>query len=121
MANEITATATLRVAKSGFDQTVTRTKSIDMTGTHFNYTVQNIGTTAEALSLGDVATPGMIYVRNTDASNYVEIGRTISATWQPFALVRAGEVAMFRSAASITLQGKANGSACDCEVWIVED
>lgn len=39
--------------------------------------VQDIGTTEEALALGDVATDGgAFFARNLDATNFVEIGRT---------------------------------------------
>lgn len=52
-------------------------QSIDVAGTPRVQNVQTIGTSEEALVLGDVATDGgAFYARNLDATNYVEIGLT---------------------------------------------
>lgn len=62
----------------------------------------------ELLDLGDVASPSVIVIRNLDAANFVEIGRVISAAFEPFAAVGPGELAVIKPAAGQTLYAKAD-------------
>lgn len=40
--------------------------------------IQTIGTTEEALEIGDVSSAGLIWIRNKDKTNFVQIGLTAS-------------------------------------------
>jgi len=69
-------------------------KEIALTSDLHITNVQSIGTSEEALVLGDVVTPGFIFVENLDVTNYVEIGLTGSYTVK----LKAREWAIFRLA-----------------------
>jgi hypothetical protein len=76
MAQEINFHASLTVSKGGLTVGASATKSVDMAGTDFEGTIQSIGTTTEAITFGDVTTPGYLFLLNTDPTNFVQIGLT---------------------------------------------
>lgn len=76
MANELTTTVTLFFSDkvSGVDETTGQTNLQRSVSTKRPFrTVQNIGTSEEAITLGDGGTIKELYLRNLDATNYVEI------------------------------------------------
>jgi len=88
----------------------------DLTGTVLAQT-QNVGTSAELLDLGDVgggSAPGLIYIRNIDATNYLEIALDSGMT-KKFAKIIAGAVAIFCPAAS-SYYVRADTSAVNIEL-----
>jgi hypothetical protein len=128
MANEVSVTTNL-VANKGTGNQFSFSRSISMTTITLNTArkatfVQNIGTTAEALSIhADVATLGWCIGRNLDPTNFVEIGRDSGGTFLPLVRVNAGEPFCFRLAQGIaaTLHARANTGACDVEFNILND
>src|SRR5207249_6427329 len=56
--------------------------NINQTATHGIFNVQNVGTTAEQLTGVDVVTLGYLFVKNLDATNFVQLAtdNTFSAT-----------------------------------------
>ena len=122
MASELTVAATLQFAKGnvvshGFAKA---NLHFDVTGSKYVRAVQNIGTDAEAIGLGEITAPGWFYIFNLDSANYVEILAAIAG--DEFLKIEAGEVAMGRFAASVTAPAaKANTSALNIEYLIVED
>lgn len=115
MANEITQTIQLTIAKNGASANINTTKRIDMSGGGIVNNTQSIGTTAEALSLGDISgAPSQIALKNLDASNFVEIGGDSGLT--VFKLrVNAGETLIFR-ATSGTIYAKADTAAVRVQI-----
>lgn len=114
MANEITITTTISVAKGNI-AAISRGSafSVTMTGDRITHLTQNIGTSEEAINLGDVSTPGYFWVKNLDSTNYVEIrGATGIADSQQ---VNAGEQQLFRFAADAVPYAIANTAAVDIE------
>jgi hypothetical protein len=85
------------------------------------YQIVSVGTTEEALPLGDVGTPGVSYFRNRDATNYVEIGPVIGGTFAPVISLKAGEQACFRFASGVTPYARAHTAAVELESWINSD
>jgi hypothetical protein len=83
---------------------------------------QNIGfASEEALDIGTVAANGgSVYLYNRDATNYVEIGLVISATFQPFITLAPGEFAVTPGISNRALYAKANTAAIDLEYFITE-
>ena len=55
--------------------------------------VQSVSTAAggDALGLGGVITPGYAIFSNLDATNYIEIGSNVAATFYPFMKLLPGE------------------------------
>jgi len=70
--------------------------------------IQVVGTTEEALALGDVAAAAFVELQNLDDANYVEIGRMIAATFEPFGKISAGKIAHLEIAAGVTWYVRAN-------------
>lgn len=76
MANELTQDqGTIRFAPDG--SVVLNVKigeqSYDVTGDKYLRHVQEIGTSEEAITLGDISTGGLVWVHNKDTANYISI------------------------------------------------
>ena len=108
MANELTTKFSLQFSKNGDASTVPSISEVlDVTGAPRVDTTLTIGTTEEALGVGDVAAAGgVMFIQNLDNTNYVEIGLTGS---YPFR-IRAGGWAKIE-ASSLSLYAKADTAA----------
>ena len=62
--------------------------------------VQSIGTSEEAIDMGEVTAPGMAWFHNLDSTNYVEIRPGTGAA--DLVRLNAGETCQFRFAADCT-------------------
>lgn len=120
MANEITVEASLRFEKSGDQDGLDfGPATFTFTGTRSLKGRQSVGTSEEALILGEVTAGGMIHLRNMDATNFVSVRAAAGQT--PFAKVGPGEVAQWRlhpSATAPTVQ--ADTAACQIRYLILE-
>lgn len=103
------------VPKAGNSGTFTVTQ----TSEKYAAAVQAIGTSMEAITLGDVTTPGFSWFRNLDATNYVEIGINV-AGFQPVLKLKPGEGQVFRFATAAP-QARANTASVDLEYIILAD
>ena len=74
--------------------------SITITGDAWMDNTQTVGTSEEAILLGDVATGGYWFVQNMDATNFVELRSGTGAT--DFIKLKAGEWAIFRTSGDAT-------------------
>ena len=124
MANEFTMTGLLKIDK-GFKQDTKNVSNLrlDQTGDGSVGGGQNIGTSAEAIDLGDVSTLGLYYFRNLDDTNFVEIGQDVGGGgFEAFLKLKAGEFSVGRFAALPgTLQAKADTAAVELQYTIYED
>jgi len=120
MADEIKVKPFLSLLNGNLKQTINPgTISIDQTGAGYYHNVSSIGTSEESIgTFGDVSTEGWCYIRNADATNYVQIG---FATAVYGIRLEAGEIAQFRCEPSLTLYLKANTAACNVEIFVAED
>lgn len=81
--------------------------------------VQNIGTSAEIIDLGSVATDGgSAFFRNLDATNFVEVGLDVSATFVPFLKIPPGEQCYLTGLSDKDVYARANTAAVDLEYYI---
>lgn len=118
MADEISIVVSMSFDKGGAKAERSESLSVDVTGDAFTHEIQEVGTTEEELAQGaDLGTPGYIFVKNLDATNYVEVGST---TGVYDIRLKAGEVALYRHN-SATIYAKANTAACKVEYWLIED
>lgn len=124
MANEITLRWNMSVEKGNLD----RRKAPDTQSITLNAAspavaggVQNIGTTYEAITLGDISTNGVSWFKNLDATNYVEIGVEVAATFYPLVRLNAGESYPFRLAQGVTPYARANTAAVLLEKEIFDN
>lgn len=120
MADEITVSLSLSFTKSpAATQSVSETsKSFDVTGAKFTKGVQNVGTSAEAIGLGDIGTAGWFFIKNLDTTNYVEVLDAVAG--DACLKLKAGEFACGRFGAAAPAV-KANTAACNVEYLIIED
>jgi hypothetical protein len=119
MADELSLAISATETKSGVSTEKSFTDNFDVSGIPFISAIQAIGTSDETLQLGDVASLGWLVMKNTDATNYVEIGYT-SGTY--FAKLKAGEFCAFRAGAGLTaIHAKANTGAINLEYVLFSD
>lgn len=118
MANELTVSASLRFSKSGREASQSYSGiQVDVTGDKVTRIIQEIGTSEEALDIGDIGTAGYVLIKNLDDDNFVEI-RPGSGT-ADLIKIGAGEIALFR----LALNGPyaiADTAACDLEITLIE-
>lgn len=121
MANEITLSGGLQVVKSGVSQSLQLSGlSITQAGTNSISNVQNIGTSSEQITLGDVTTIGYIAFKNLDATNFVSIGTInpcVAGTAQ--ITLKPGEEAVLPTRLA-TWYSIADTAACDVAVQAAE-
>lgn len=80
--------------------------------------VQEIGTTEEQITIPtDIGTPGVLWIKNLDPTNFVQLGHATTAY-----LVRLdpGEVNVFRLDAGASLFLKADTAACRVQFKLFE-
>lgn len=123
MAEEISITARMSVSNGNLKLNMggTTQKFDQTTAKGGNPGTVNIGTSDEAISLGDISSAGWAYFRNLDTTNYVEIGPTSGGALVPFLRLEAGEEAVLRLTPSVALRGQANTAACNVMIAVLED
>jgi hypothetical protein len=93
---------------------------LDVAGTDAIRATQEIGfAAAEAINKGEITTPGYMWVRNLDPTNFVEIGYDDTG-FKNVVKLKAGEEALFRLAQT-TPQAQADTAAVRIEYIIIED
>lgn len=118
MANEIQASCSLSASKGGASVSVTGSINPTMAGDQMIQNVQIIGTSSEALVLGDVTTIGFLLVKNLDSTNYVEVDSATTFDNWPQKIL-AGEAILLKPQTA-TLYGKANTAACNVQITAIE-
>ena len=120
MANEGTVKISLSFAKSGVTDSVDGgTIKFNVAGTSSLHNVQKVGTSEEAITLGDSGAGGYMLLINRDSTNFVEIRQATGAA----DLIRllAGNIACFRLSPDATAPfAIADTAACDLEVFLIE-
>jgi hypothetical protein len=110
MADELSLQIGFSEVKNGVTFTLSFNDTFDVAGDTPISAVQSIGTADETLSLGEISTLGYMIAKNTDATNFVEIGHT-SGTY-PIKL-KAGEFCAFRVGSGMTaIHAKSDTAAC---------
>jgi len=120
MAKEVSVSISISAQKNGAGMSATVSSTADMTGNKLIGNVQSIGTTAEALNVGDMATIGQLFVKNLDATNFVEIGTDSTVTTGAFAKLLPGEGMYIPARRAGPYYAKANTASCDVQVGAAE-
>lgn len=103
MANELTLSGlNISFTKSGSPSVDLSPASLSITisGAQVMDNVQSVGTTEEALLLGDVAAGGIVFALNLDSTNFVSIRSGTGAT--NLIRMNAGEWCLFRLSGDAT-------------------
>jgi len=121
MADEITLIVDLDLVNGAVEHDFSPSSiSIDQATARFIDTVLDIGTSAETISFGDIATKGMVVLQNLDSTNYITAGP--DSTGQVTLLrINAGEIACFRIDDSATLKATANTATCKMRMIAYEN
>ena len=119
MANEITVVAQLQLL-NGLQSNLIETgvANFDQAAQGAASGVQEIGTSEETLSSGDLTNKGWLFLRNIDDTNYVQLG---FATGVYGARLEPAEVAIFRTEPAATVYLKADTAACNVQYLWLED
>lgn len=91
---------------------------IDMTGTDFKHGTQIIGTSEEAIDLGEVAAGGFCLLINRDATNYIEVRPNTGVA--DLIYMGPGEPAFFRITSDAVPYAIADTDSCLLEVYILD-
>lgn len=96
MANEITLSASLEFLKATIGSSLSESAlTFDVSGTDYVQASQAVGTTDEALDIGNITTLGYLFIKNMDSTNFVvyrdadDQGNAVK--------IKAGEIALFRA------------------------
>lgn len=92
-------------------------KVLDVTGDRWVHNIQSIGTSEEAIDMGDIAAGGFSFWWNHDATNFVTIRSGTGA--DDLVKIGPGEPALFRLTASAPY-AIADTAACELEYVILE-
>ena len=122
MASEITLTAALAFSKGGVSVDLSKVAAaFDVAGQRYIKNTQQIGTSEEAIGIGELASLGYAIFVNRDPTNYLEI-RSATGSSNDIIKLKAGEAALFRFGSDISAPyAVANTAACYLEYLIVEN
>ena len=110
----------LRVTKNGAAISQNVSINLDVAGDQLCQNTQEIGTTAELLTFGNIAsTPQAIMIRNLDATNFVEIGGDSGLTI--FKIKIPAEQSVYFTPTSATIYAKADTAAVDIILLAFEE
>ena len=123
MADEISLATTMVVRKGYLDWTRQRSRSYSLVSSAPAKSggIISVGTTHEALPMGDVASAGVARLENVDATNYIEVGVVVSGTFYPLLKLKAGECYPTRFAPAATIYVKANTAAALLDYDLFDD
>lgn len=95
-------------------QTITQTTQGVFTDT------QTITTSETAVTIGSIATLGIVKLQNLDAANYVDFGSYVTSVFYPLVRLNAGESFYFRVKPGLTLYAQANTASVKLQKTIAE-
>lgn len=96
--------------------------SVDVAATGaFGPQTFDIGTSEEAITFTDITTEGWLFMKNLDATNYVQWGPTTGGAMVVMGRLKAGEEACFRMDSGATLRLQANTAACKVDLMLIPE
>lgn len=123
MANEFNLTLSCRYTNGELSQTINVSETYSQTTLGMHAPVVTVNTSAsEALSIGDVATEGFMFLKNLDSTNYVQWGaQSSTGGLATIGRIRAGEFAWLRMDSGATMRFQANTAPVKLQVVLFED
>lgn len=120
--NEITLSYQLSVINGDFrDQFQPSQQRYDQSAQGYHSGIASVGTSEEALSLGDVSTAGIAVFQNLDSTNYVTLGPDSAGSMVPAIRLNPGEVIHFRMDQSASYKWQADTATCKVLFKIYEN
>lgn len=122
MADEITVNYRISVINGTFRDTFQPPQQkITQSAIGLASGVAAVGTTEEAVPIGDLSTEGIAVVQNLDATNFITIGSYVAATYYPVIKVKPGEIMHYRFDPTVTHYWKADTASCNVQYRIYEN
>lgn len=119
MANELSVSLSLQYTNGNSRLSIPSAQQLIDVGSQVRAAnTQIIGTTAEALDMLDVINAGASFFLNTDATNYVEIGVSVTGTFYGLIRLMPGKSAFCPRLATGTPFARANTSSVNLEYII---
>jgi hypothetical protein len=122
MADEITLGASLSYLDSEMDEAIEISLSAllaSVSTKKFTRVKQNVGTSEEAMVLGEVTSLGWLLIVNRDATNFVE-WRTATGAGNDAIKIPARRFALFHVGSDVTAPFLiANTAACQVEIFLI--
>jgi hypothetical protein len=120
MANEITATMSLKVANGSYQVTSPNIRVQDDQATIGEYSaVVDVGTTAEEVPTGDVASEGWWLITNLDSTNFVDYGPDSAGTMIPLGRLGPGKSNLLSLKPGVTVKWQADTAACKVKMILL--
>lgn len=124
MPNEITINAQYNISKGTLAlQRTIASAQFDLAGANYTGQVQTIPTTAGGTEIditSGVGDNGLAYFRNIDATNYIEVGIVVSATFHPFMRLQPGQWGLCFLGHDVEPFARANTASANLEYFILE-
>jgi len=119
MAGEKQTSINFRVSKNNLSVSDTLALSEDLSGTDYYAKSWTVTTSWVAIPLDALASFDLIFIKNTDATNYIQLA-TDNASAKIFAKLSAGRGCFLTPDPAATLYWRANTASCVCNVIAVE-
>lgn len=117
MPNEITVQFHLSAKNGNLELSYPAAMQIDQTTARGGLPgMQVIGTAHELIDFGDLVTPGLLFMKNLDDTNYVEFGIIFAPNFYAVGQVSPGEIAFFRLADGVGFYMKADTAPCAVQI-----
>ena len=121
MANEIQTSFSFTLTKGNHVEQIEVQQRLDsQTGVGAHKPVVEVGTAEEVLSFGDVTTPGFLFFRNLDETNYVDIGPESAGAMVPLCRVNPGQWGYVPLHPSTVLRAKADTASVKLLLLVTE-
>lgn len=120
MSSEITVSTKVSVANGKISGALTHQLTADQATKGIVQRQQSIPTSDTVITLTGVTAARWASIRNTDATNYIDIGPTVAGAIAPMFRLKAGEVWAGPLVPSVVLRGQANTAAVIIEVLLLE-
>lgn len=116
MANEITCNIVGTLVNGQVkDKMDTGPIQVNQTNARFIGNIQDVGTSAENITFGDLTSPGYVRLRNLDPTNYMIAGPDVSGSGSIY-LPPLGLEQLIYIPTGVTWQAKANTATCKLSV-----
>lgn len=119
MANEKQTSINFSVTKNGLRVADVLSLNEDLSGTDFQGQSYTVTTSWTAVPLGALASFDLVFIKNTDSTNYVQLAID-NASAKIFAKLTAGRGAFIPLDPSATLYWRANTASCVCNLTATE-
>lgn len=122
MANEITLNINAKVVNGNFVDSfnLNGTTQLDQAASGADGGVVSVTTSETTISLSRLGTEGYLFLRNLDATNYIEFGPDATGM-VALGKLKPGEAAVLRLKPGVTLKAQANTATCKMLVKCWED